>query len=109
MYPEQRRNEEGKTRNGSMPSSLVTEFQDPSLMPKLHPIVLQTELQYKAECEAKGVKYVEPTVVETKSERYYRRVKMKHAMDPTLRDKKAKYMKDWHQQKKEGGRQCGDK
>ena len=69
-------------------------------MRKLHPVALQTELEYKARCEAKGVKYVEPTADETKSDKTYRRLKMNHAIDPTLRVKKAEYMKAWHQQQK---------
>ena len=99
MHPEQR-NDECEKRNGTATSSRVfidmaNEFEDPDLMLLLHPIVLQTELRYKAECEASGVDYMEPKFVETKSQRFVRRRRMKYSIDPTLRAKEAKYKRGW--------------
>ena len=102
MHPGEQRNEE----KGTSSRVLVDEagkFEDPHLMLTLHPTVLQTELRYKAECEASGVDYIEPKFIETKSQRCYRRVKMKYSMDPTLQDRKAKYMRDWYQLRRKDG------
>ena len=56
----------------------------------------------KAECAAKGVDYTEPTFIETKSQRYVRRRKMKYSMDHYTTSKGSKIQAGLVPTKKEG-------